>query len=83
MLKKTQVLKPCEQPENVEEMRDRFIQKYPRGVVNKVHEGTQVKNCMFFLQDKHYYKSDTFTGILTKAEIYKLNSKYCDFRSNS
>lgn len=68
-LKKNTSVKPCGQPDHLEEMRQWFIQKESWGIMYKVHEDHIVTNCMMFLQDKNCYKSATLTGILTKAEI--------------
>lgn len=69
LLQKNTIVRPCNQPDNIEHMRDSSIQRKPWGVVYKTHENIVVKNCMEFLQDEHCYKFGTLSGILMKSEM--------------
>lgn len=64
-LKKNTSVKPREQPFNLEEIRDGFIQKETWGIVYKVHEDHTVKNYMFFPNNHN-----------TKIEIFKIRTLY-------
>lgn len=37
-------------------------------------DGEEIKNCMFFLRDKHLYSTSALNSMLTRAEANKTNS---------
>ncbi|CAI9296083.1 unnamed protein product [Lactuca saligna] len=73
ILKKMPILKPEEQPKDVQHLKTGIIQKKHWRIVYKRKEGEVVQNCMFFLMDKHLYSSSALKTILSSTEAHKAN----------
>ncbi|CAI9287246.1 unnamed protein product [Lactuca saligna] len=72
ILKRKLILKPFDQPQNIENIRGGLIDKEYWSIVYK-KEGEEIKNCMFFLRDKHLYPTSALNSILSRAKANKTN----------
>lgn len=73
VLKKRPILKPLEQPKDIQKLKVGAIQKEHWSIVYKRKDGDVVQNYMFFLRDKHLYSSAASKTILSLAEACKAN----------
>ena len=55
VLKRRPTLTPAEHPQNIEKLKGGSINKEHRSIVYKRNKGELIKNCMFFLRNKHLY----------------------------
>ena len=71
VLKKRPILKPEEDPKDLQKLKVGKIQKEHWSVVYNRREGQNVQKIMCFLRDKHLYSSTSLKTILEMTEAYK------------
>lgn len=59
VLNKRPIMKPFEEPKDIQDLPVGLIDKEYWSIVYKKKEGAVLKNCMFFLRDKHLYSTST------------------------
>ncbi|CAI9294642.1 unnamed protein product [Lactuca saligna] len=74
VLKRKPILKPFDQPQNIENLKGGFVDKEYWSIVYKNKEGQEIKNSMFFLRDKNLYPTSYLNSIMARSEANKSNS---------
>ncbi|CAI9294355.1 unnamed protein product [Lactuca saligna] len=68
------IMKPFEEPEDIQDLPSGVIDEEYRSIVYKKKEGGVLKNCKFFLRDKHSYSTNEMNQILVRVNAKKTNS---------
>ncbi|CAI9303854.1 unnamed protein product [Lactuca saligna] len=64
-------MKPFEEPKDIQDLPGGLIIKDYWSIMYKKKEGTVLKNCMFYLRDKHLYSTSVVNRILARAKANK------------